>query len=135
MAELILRGWLTQDDGVALSPQKERGWGNVIAEDVAKFLNGTWYEEGLGRRRAIHPQCRLRIWYSNFDGTLEEVMEQFDMKLYGGEVESEYHQTGYSEYTITGIDIDTFSIGGHDLERELTSHIGEFCHFILETDV
>ena len=62
-------------------------------------------------------------------------MEQFDMKLYGGEVESEYHQTGYSEYTITGIDIDTFSIGGHDLERELTSHIGEFCHFILETDV
>ena len=37
MAELILRGWLTQDDGVALNPQKERGWGNVIAKDVAKF--------------------------------------------------------------------------------------------------
>lgn len=135
MAELYLRGWLVPGDGVAIQPVKGRSWGNVIAETVAKFLNGTWSDSGLGSMYAEHPQCRLRIWYSDFDGTLEEVMEQFDMKLYGGEVESEYHQTGYSEYTITGIDVDNFTIGGHDLEMELSSHIGEFCHFILETDV
>lgn len=135
MAELHLKGWLVSGDGVAIQPVKGRSWGDVIAEEVAKFLNGTWSDYGLGGMCAVHPHCRLRIWYSDFDGTLEEVMEQFDMKLFGGKVESEYHQVGYSEYTITGIDVDNFTIGGHDLEMELSSHIGEFCHFILETDM
>ena len=135
MAELHLRGWLVSNDGVSIQPVKGRIWGNIIAEEVAKFLNGTWSDFGLGEMCAIHPNCRLRIWYSDFDGTLEEVMEQFDMKLFCGEVESEYHQVGYSEYTITGIDVDKFTISDYDLEMELSSHIGEFCHFILETDM
>ena len=38
MAELYLRGWLVSDDGVAIQPVKGKNWGNIIAEEVAKFL-------------------------------------------------------------------------------------------------
>lgn len=34
---------------------------------------------------------------------------------------------GYSEYTITGLDLEDFVIGGHDLKQEFCSHIGEYC--------
>jgi hypothetical protein len=34
---------------------------------------------------------------------------------------------GYSEWTITGLELEEFRIGGHDLKKELEDHIGEYC--------
>lgn len=45
-------------------------------------------------------------------------------------MESNY--TGYSEWTITGYDLDKCTLGGHDINQILLSHIGEYANIRVE---
>lgn len=50
---------------------------------------------------------------------------------YTGNLLTSGHYIGYSEWTITGFDLDSFVLGGHDLKKELENHLGQYVHFIL----
>jgi hypothetical protein len=90
------------------------------------------HRKGLGGIRAIIDDCNIRIYFTDKECELEEAMEAFDVLMYGGDIETKVNKVGYSEYTITGLSLEKFEIGGHDLESELSSHSGEYMHFIIE---
>ena len=47
-------------------------------------------------------------------------------------MEVDVRNVGYSEYTITGYNLEEFTIGGHNLSYELESHLGEYCWIVIE---
>lgn len=141
MAELHLKGYLCSDyDGIiSLTDNKETcySWDkrSIIGdiEDLAHKYGMTGeHHKGLGGRRAIIDDCNIRIWFTDTECELEEAMMSLDNLMYGGDIQTKVTRVGYSEYTITGLNLDEFSIGGHDLDRELSSHYGEYCHIIIE---
>lgn len=141
MAELHLNGYICSDgDGIiALTNEKESysSWRN---ESIINSIENFAYEhgmtgehhKGLGGRMAIVDDCNMRIWFTDIECELEEAMMSLDNLMYGGDIQTKVTRVGYSEYTITGLNLDEFSIGGHDLESELRSHYGEYCHIIIE---
>lgn len=141
MAELHLNGYICSDeDGIiALTDYKESygSWGKRSIIDSIESLayeHGMTREhhKGLGGRRAIIDDCNMRIWFTDIECELEDAMLAMDALIYGGDIQTKVTRVGYSEYTITGLNLDEFSIGGHDLESEIRSHYGEYCHIIIE---
>ena len=141
MAELHLNGYICSDeDGIiALTDDKEsydsRGKRSIIdsIESLAYEHGMTGeHHKGLGGRRAIIDDCNMRIWFTDTECELEDAMLAMDALIYGGDIQTKVTRVGYSEYTITGLNLDEFSIGGHDLESEIRSHYGEYCHIIIE---
>ena len=141
MAELHLNGYICSDeDGIiALTDYKESygSWGNRSIIDSIESLayeHGMTREhhKGLGGRRAIIDDCNMKIWFTDTECELEDAMLAMDALMYGGDIQTKVTRVGYSEYTITGLNLDEFSIGGHDLESEIRSHYGEYCHIIIE---
>lgn len=141
MVELHLNGYICSDgDGIiALTDDKESygSWGKRSIIDSIESLayehgmTGEHYK-GLGGRRAIIDDCNMRIWFTDTECELEDAMLAMDALMYGGDIQTKVTRVGYSEYTITGLNLDEFSIGGHDLESEIRSHYGEYCHIIIE---
>ena len=42
--------------------------------------------------------------------------------------------TGYSEWTITGYDVETCTLGGHNLMDVLRNHLGEYVNIVIEAE-
>lgn len=145
MAELHLKGYLCSDYNgiVALSDKNpddfEYSWEieeHSIISSIESFadeygMTGE-HHKGLGGRRAFIDDCNLRAYFTDKECELEEAMMAMDMIMYGGDIKTRIDRCGYSEWTITGLDLEEFSIGGHDLESEFNSHFGEYCHLIIE---
>ena len=55
----------------------------------------------------------------------EELCGAFDM---------ETSLTGYSEWTITGYDVDTCTLGGHNLMDILHNHSGEYVNIVVKAE-
>ena len=55
----------------------------------------------------------------------------FESYVVTGNLLTQGHYVGYSEYTITGFNVDDLIICGHNLDYELKQHIGKYIHFIL----
>lgn len=141
MAKLHIKGYICTDwDGIiALTDDKENSssWYNrSIIERIENFAceHGMFgkHHNGLGGRRAIIDNCNIQIWFADKECEVEDIMESMDNLIYGGELQTKVTFVGYSEYTITGLNLDEFSIGGHDLQSEISSHYGEYCHIIIE---
>lgn len=145
MAELHLKGYVCRDtDGIiALSNDNpnDREWyrttyGDSIVESIEDFarsygMTGRLHK-GLGGRVSYIEDCNLRAYFSDKECDLETAMVAMDVLMYGGDIKTKISLCGYSEWTITGLNLDEFTIGGHDLDRELGSHYGEYCHLIIE---
>lgn len=144
MAELHLKGFLCTDcDGIiALREKSEEEcaywerYGKPITESIEHFadeygMTGE-HHKGLGGIKAYIDDCNLRAYFTDKECELEEAMMALDVLIYGGDVKTRVDRIGYSEWTITGLDLVEFSIGGHDLSTELKSHLGDYCHLIIE---
>lgn len=142
MTELHLKGYLSDDyDGIIGLAVRNDGesWenrGSSIISDIESFadeygMTGE-HRKGLGGRRAYIDNCNMRAYFTDKECTIEEAMESMITYMYGGDIKTKVDRVGYSEWTITGLSLDEFTIGGHDLERELRSHYGEYCHLIIE---
>jgi hypothetical protein len=131
MAELLLKGYLRTDyDGhPGLDFRKNSPTSATVASipnEIQGRLNYEMLDRGLGEKLTVIPNCSLSIWYTEDECSFEEAQEALLNKLDGClTVHTAF--LGYSEYTITGLALDEFSIGGHDLERELKDHMGEYC--------
>ena len=141
MSELHLYGWICSDNNgiYALSEEKDAyaDWKkHSIIESIESIASESGYyadtRQGLGGRRAIIEDCNLKIYFTDEECELEEAMMAFDEVLYGGEIQTKVSKVGYSEYTIEGLNLDEFTIGGHDLKDEFGDHYGEYCHIIIE---
>ena len=145
MAELHLKGYLCRDYNgiIALSNENPNDYkysweteGYSIISSIESFaydygMTGE-HRKRLGGRRAFIDDCNLRAYFTDKECELEEAMIAMDMLMYGGDIKTGVDRCGYSEWTITGLDLEEFSIGGHDLKNEFNSHIGEYCHLIIE---
>ena len=136
MAELLLKGYLRTDydghpglDYRKNSPPSSpvtRSTVSSIPNEIQDRLSYQMLDRGLGEKLTVIPNYSLSIWYTEDECSFEEAQEALLNKLDGClTVHTVF--LGYSEYTITGLALDEFSIGGHDLERELRDHMGEYC--------
>lgn len=145
MAELHLRGYICSDSYgiIALSDNEQNEnaypwerYGTSIIESIERFADehGLFGEhnKGLGGRKAYIDDCNIRAYFTDKECELEEAMLAMDVLMYGGDIKTRVDWCGYSEWTITGLDLEEFSIGGHDLEYEFSSHSGKYCHLIIE---
>lgn len=145
MAELHINGWITEDeDGIiALSEndpsESEYSWdryGESIIRKIENFADDYGicgeHHKGLGGRKSYIDDCNLKIYFTDKECEIEEAMLALHVFMYGGDIKTRIDRCGYSEYTITGLNLSEFSIGGHDLNSELRSHYGEYCHIIIE---
>ena len=90
-------------------------------------------EYGLGGKRAVIGRCKVVMYTSQKEITFDEAQERFLDEMFGeGVFEMEANYTGYSEWTITGFDLDKCMLGGHDLNRILLSHDGEYANILVE---
>lgn len=89
-------------------------------------------EEGLGTESLMVPHCAIRVYFTDIECSIEEAQTEFLNLMYVGNYFSKGYNVGYSEYTITGFHVDTLTIGGHDLLKELKSHNGQYINMIIE---
>ena len=138
--ELHLEGWLVldQDDNLALSPDKNKylfGEECIAEAIMRKFRDYTYgaliHQDSLGDKRTYISNANLSCWFSDEKCTLDKAQMAFDRYMEIGNLTAFGHYVGYSEYTITGFNVDEFTIGGHDLNIEFKSHLGQYLHLIL----
>lgn len=118
------------------------GWATIDGKAFANLMydfakdHGVAFEhdEGLGGKKAFIKNCSISMYTSNDEVSFEEAQERFleSMLGFGGVFEMESNYTGYSEWTITGYDLDKCRLGGHDLNSILLSHKGEYANIRVE---
>jgi hypothetical protein len=139
MAKLYIEGWLSTDDDGMIAVKENKDESDWMAESLPSKIKSFAYNhgrvrdvnKGLGGTKSYIFDANIYIYFTNEKSSFEEAQESLVCKLYG-DVETDIRLCGYSEYTITGYNLEEFSIGGHDLENELNSHLGEYVHFVLE---
>lgn len=106
------------------------------------------HNKGLGGLRAFIDNCNIRMYFTNKECELDEAEIALLIKLevegyldeheakeeFCGEFDLMTRLTGYSEWTITGYDVETCTLGGHNLMDILRSHIGEYVNIIVEAE-
>ena len=106
------------------------------------------HNKGLGGKRAVIDDCNMRMYFTNKECELDEAEVALLMKLevegYLDEHEAkealcgDFHLmtrlTGYSEWTITGCNVETCTLGGHNLLNILGNHVGEYVNIVVEAD-
>ena len=106
------------------------------------------HKKGLGGKRAFIDNCNMRMYFTNKECELDEAEVALLMKLeveghldehklkkeFCGDFDLLTRLTGYSEWTITGYNVETCSLGGHDLLSILGNHIGEYVNIVVEAD-
>lgn len=128
----------------------EVGWSDFIdiMYDIAQADGWAMrHNKGLGGKKAIIDDCNIRMYFTDRECDLDEAEMALLIKLDGAgffddldskkELEGEFNLltmlTGYSEYTITGCNVETCTLGGHNLLDILGSHIGEYVNIVIET--
>lgn len=93
-----------------------------------------YHNNGLGGRRAIIPNCNISMYFSKREMSFEEAQERFLDDMFGasGVFEMEEDNVGYSEWTITGYDLEECHLGGHNLNDILLEHEGEYVNICVE---
>lgn len=90
------------------------------------------YPEGyIGCKEVKTQDVQMFIYYSNKlvdEDTLQlELMEKLE-----GFIDVIGYLTGYSEYTVLGLNTKECTIGGHDLKKEIESHMGEYITIVIQ---
>lgn len=138
---LYLKGYITHDSYYhpAVCPNKDFHYSyntDSIIKRIENYADSNGFlrekQTGLGGRQSYIRSCNMKAFFSKEKCSLVEAHRRFDAMVYGGDLATDTSYTGYSEWTITGLDIDEFTIGGHDLKREFESHMGEYVHLIIE---
>lgn len=106
------------------------------------------HKKGLGGKKAYISNCNMRMYFTTKECNLDEaeiaLLNKLEVEGYlddhdgreefNGEFELLTRLTGYSEWTITGLDVETCTLGGHNLLSILGSHVGEYVNIVIEVD-
>lgn len=136
---LYIKGYLTTDyDGIVSVKDDVSYWrdGTSIIARIESYAEKNGFirkkQTGLGGTQTFIKNCNMRAFFTEKETTLSQAQLLFDVEVYGGDLVTDTSLTGYSEWTITGMNLDEFTIGGHDLKSEFNSHMGEYIHLIIE---
>lgn len=88
-----------------------------------------WAEDALGW--SDKPTVSVRYWTADHPMSPEAIKEAAIRTLYGGG--EAYLSAHYSEVTGYLWTDEVFTVGGHDLIRELASRLGKYLHLEVET--
>lgn len=141
MAELHIEGFIDLDNcfNITIGEKRSNISNYLLDSSVGKRIldfaesNGLLYcetEVGLGTRSTVIENASIRIFISDAKCTLYESEKRLLDEL-NGLCEVQGFNKGYDEFTILGLEIDTLRLGGHDLNKMLESHIGDYCHLII----
>lgn len=154
--ELILNGLIgTNYDGDIIIGENE--FSNAMYNFAKKVGYAKEHHSGLGGTRAFIDNCFIRMYFTDCDCELEEAETALLNKLYGlgykvtrqaneeetdintteehnGDFELKTNLTGYSEYTITGYEVETCTLGGHNLLDILKGHIGQYVNIVINAE-
>lgn len=138
MNKLYLHGYLVMDNEMICIKEnnKKFEYSINIAYEIMKFAKKygcykDYDDSNLGGTISMISNAKIHIYITDKKTSYEEATLHLLEKLYGN-VYNNIENIGYSEYTITGFRIKDLNIGGHNLVKELRSHIGKYVHFILE---
>lgn len=106
------------------------------------------HNKGPGSKRAFIDDCNMRMYFTNKECELDEaeiaLLVKIEVEGYLDEHEAKEELcgdfdlmtrlTGYSEWTITGCDVESCTLGDHNLLDILGSHIGEYVNIVVEAD-
>lgn len=145
--ELILIGKLERDyEGNIRIRKKDRWTHSGLAEEIGDFIENTSnklshvYDEdiekhGLGYRICTSEEnIQLRYYISDTEINSREQIEEKYLEKILGSIDIALENVGYSEYTITGYDLINFKLGGHDLEKIFSNHLGKYACIIVNKE-
>ena len=106
------------------------------------------HNKGLGGKKAFIYDCNMRMYFTNKECELDEAEIALLRKLevegylddheareeFSGDFDLLTRLTGYSEWTITGYNVETCTLGGHNLLNILSNHMGEYVNIVVEAD-
>jgi hypothetical protein len=135
MKEMHIEGWLNLDgdDNLRLKEQQEYYRGCILAGLIAEQYEGITREDvgDLGGLSLYIPECELRFYTSDTKLSLEQVQEEHLKKLFGA-IDVYGENYGYSEWTITGFNVEKLTIGNHDLNEILKDYLDKYIHIIIK---
>lgn len=103
--------------------------------DVAeKYGYADRHSRGLGGEDAYIPKCQICMYLTDKKMSFDEAQNQFlkDVFCDNGDFTLEGYNTGYSEWSIDGYDLEKCSLGGHDLNEILLYHKGRYANIYIE---
>ena len=105
---------------------------DLVDDEILDGETCVTYPEGyIGCREVQTQDVQMFIYYSNKlvdEDTLQlELMKQLE-----GFISAIGYLTGYSEYTVLGLNTEECTIGGHDLKKEIESHMGEYITIVMQ---
>lgn len=77
-------------------------------------------------------RVQMYAYFTNTKCSLEEAQESLLSRMYGGTFKLDIENLGYSDWTITGYNIETCTLGGHNLYDEFKTHIGQYMYLIVD---
>lgn len=124
------------------------GFVNIMYNFAEEVGFAKRHNKGLGGKRAFIEDCNMRMYFTSKECELDEAEVALLMKLevegylnkheakkeVYGDFAMKTNFIGYSEWTITGYDVETCTLGGHNLLDILGSHIGEYVNIVVEAD-
>lgn len=137
---LYINGFLGRDyNGIFCVSDSDDGYdcsGGSIITMIENYAENNGFlgriNKRLGGKKSLIENCNMRVYFTEKECSLYAAQIAFDDQMYGGDLKTVVSKVGYSEWTITGLSLDEFTIGGHDLASEFSSHIGEYMHLIIE---
>lgn len=88
------------------------------------------YESGIDEKYFV-PNVSMRLYASKKRESLDSIKEKLILDSMGL-LNFQIDWYGYSEWTIEGFEIATFTLGGHDILKILQQHEGEFVYLVVE---
>lgn len=133
MSRMYLSGYISEDwDGWAMIGSVT--FANYMYYLAKKHGIAAEHEEGFGGKKALIKNCSISMYFSKNEMSFEEAQEKFleDMFSAEGIFDMDANYVGYSEWTITGFDLDRCQLGGHNINSILISHKDEYVNICVE---
>ena len=120
-----------------IKDKKGNGWAS--SENFSDLLYrlgekigvSSYSKKGIGEYHTCIPDVLVTIYSSDNELSRDECTEAVVEQMFGC-IHSIGKNFGWSEWTIGGCDLETLEVGGHDILRELESHVGKYIHFIIK---
>lgn len=111
-------------------------WSTIAEEIEVQYegedrLSAKGEVDELGGVSLNIPNCSVRIYYSDNKITLDEVQEKHIRQLFG-DLDVFGENYGYSEWTIMGFNLESLTVGGHNLIKELENNMDRYANIVIE---
>ena len=102
-----------------------------ITESLSDNYNLNWSFNFEEESEDVIRNVFFRFYECEYECSLEEAIKGHLQVLFGS-LSAQGQETGYSEYTIDGFDINTLRLGGHDIGDIIRGKKGKYLHILID---